>query len=86
MRINGNMQNQQGCMKVMMFGLPLLSAYIAYVVPSAVGFYWICSSLFSLIQSLIMGKFFNATALTAKEEARHVALLEQNEAQVKKIQ
>ena len=43
MRINGKnnpMQQQQGCMKVMMYAMPLFSAYIAYIVPSAVAFYW----------------------------------------------
>lgn len=82
MRINGNMQQQQGCMKLMMIIMPLFSAWIAYSVPAAVGFYWICSSLFSLVQSLIMGKFYSPALITAKNEAQHVALLEQKEAMV----
>ena len=83
MRINKTGQNQQGCMKAMMIGLPLFSAYIAYSVPAAVGFYWIWSSVFSLIQAIIMGKFYGPDALIAKSEAQHVALLEQQEANVK---
>ncbi len=83
MKINGNAQSQQGCMKIMFIGLPLFSAWIAYSVPAAVGFYWICNSVFSLVQSLVMGKFYNPTALTAKSEAQHIALLEQKEALVK---
>lgn len=82
MKINGTMQNQQGCMKAVMYLLPLFSAWIAYSVPAAVGFYWICSSLFSLIQSIIMGKFYGPAVLIAKGEAQHVALMEQQEAQV----
>ena len=82
MKVNGTGQSQQGCMKVMMIGLPLFSAYISYSIPAAVGFYWICSSVFSLIQSIIMGKFYGPTALIAKSEAQHVALLEQQEALV----
>ena len=70
-------------MKVMMIGLPLLSAYIAFSVPAAVGFYWICSSVFSLIQAIIMGKFYGPDMTIARNEAQHVALLEQQEAQVK---
>ena len=76
MKMNGTAQNQQGCMKVMMIGLPLFSAYISFGIPAAVGFYWICSSVFSLIQAVIMGKFYGPTALIAKSEAQHVALLE----------
>ncbi len=83
MKINGNAQSQQGCMKVMFIALPLFSAWIAYSVPAAVGFYWICNSVFSLIQTLIMGKFYSPTSLIAKGEAQHIALLEQREAQVK---
>ncbi len=83
MKINGNAQSQQGCMKVMFIGLPLFSAWIAFSVPAAVGFYWICNSVFSLIQSLIMGKFYSPASMTAKGEAQHIALLEQQEAQVK---
>lgn len=81
-KINGTGQSQQGCMKVMLYGMPLFSAYLAYVVPSAVGFYWICSSLFGLIQTLILGKFYSPGAMIAKEEAQNVALLEMKEAQV----
>ncbi len=84
MKINGTAQSQQGCMKVMMIGLPLFSAWISFNVPAAVGFYWICSSVFSLIQSIVMGKFFGPDALIAKGEAQHVALLELQEAQVEK--
>lgn len=83
MKINGNAQSQQGCMKVMFILLPLFSAWIAYSVPAAVGFYWICNSVFSLVQSLVMGKFYSPLALTAKGEAQHIALMEQQEALVK---
>ena len=82
MRINKTGQGQQGCMKIMMIGFPPLSAYIAYSVPAAVGSYWIFSSIFSLIQSVIMGKFYGPGITIARNEAQHVALLEQQEAQV----
>ncbi len=82
-KINGNQMNQQmGCMKVMLFALPLFSAYIAYTVPAAVAFYWIISALLSLVQSIVLGKVFSPANLTANSEARHVALLYQNEAAV----
>lgn len=77
MRVNGT--QMQGCMMVMMFGLPLFSAYIAYSVPAAVGFYWICSTLLGLVQSLIMGKIYNPVTMIANQEARHVALMIENE-------
>ena len=82
-KINGDQRDQQmGCMKVMLFALPLFSAYIAYTVPAAVAFYWIISALLSLVQSIVLGKVFSPANLTANSEARHVALLYQNEAAV----
>lgn len=81
-KINKNQMQQQGCMKLMIYVLPLFSAYIAYVVPAAVAFYWIISSVISLIQSIILGKLFSTEQMVAKSEARHAALLLQEEAKV----
>lgn len=82
-RLNGNpMQNQQGCMKYMMYFLPLITVYISYIVPGAVGFYWVWSTIFGFVQTLLINKFYSAAHLTAQAEAQHVALLELKEAQV----
>ena len=72
-------------MKVMLYVMPLISAYFAYAVPSAVGLYWIISSVVSLVQSVITGKLFSPDQLTAKSEARHAALLFENESKVKYV-
>lgn len=85
MRMNGTQQMQQGCMKLMIYIFPLFSAWIAYSVPAAVGFYWIMSSLVTLLQSVIVAKFYSPVKVTAKSEAQHVALLELKEAQVPRI-
>ena len=83
-RLNGNpMQNQQGCMKYMMYFLPLITVYISYIVPGAVGFYWVWSTIFGFVQTLLINKFYSAAHMTAQAEAQHVALLELKEAQVK---
>ena len=83
-KMNGSAaQNQQGCMKLMIYGLPLFSAYIAYTVPAAVGFYWICSTAISFVQSIIVHKYFGPDMMIARGEAARVALLEQQEALVK---
>lgn len=76
------MAQQQGCLKLMLYIMPLFTAYIAYTVPAAVGFYWICSSVIAFIQSLVIAKFFTPVSFTAKEEARHLALMELNEANI----
>ena len=82
-RVNKNQMNQQqGCMKVLMYALPLFSAYIAYSVPAAMSFYWIISALLSLVQSIILAKVLGPVQLNAKSEARHAALMFENEAKV----
>lgn len=84
-KMNPQMQQQQGCMKFAMYGLPLISAYIAYTVPAAVAFYWIASALISLVQSIVLQKIFSPAKLTANSEARHAALMFENEAKVKYV-
>lgn len=83
MKMQGNpMQGQQGCTKYMMLLLPLITVYISYIVPGAVGFYWIWSTIFGFVQTLLINKFYSAAHLTALNEAQHVALLELKEAKV----
>ena len=84
-KLNGTGNQQQGCMKVMILLLPLFSAYIAYTVPAAVGFYWICSTILGFVQSLILHKYFGPGMMIARGEAARVALLEKKEAAVRKI-
>ena len=78
----GVMNQQQGCMKYMMLMLPLITVYISYIVPGAVGFYWICSTVIGFLQTVIITKFYSPANITAKTEAQHVALLELKEAKV----
>ena len=83
MKMQGNpMQGQQGCTKYMLLLLPLLTVYISYIVPGAVGFYWIWSTIFGFVQTLLINKFYSAAHMNALSQAQHVALLEQKEAKV----
>ncbi len=67
-KVNSNaMGQQQGCMKWMMYLLPL---------------FWIISAVISLVQSIVLAKIFGPAQMTANSEARHAALLFENEAKV----
>lgn len=55
-------------MKSMMYMMPLMSVYIAFIMPAALGVYWIAQSVFSLIQEVILNKTFTAK-MEAEEEA-----------------
>lgn len=84
MKLQGNMmQGQQGCTRYMLLALPLITVYISYIVPGAVGFYWVWSTIFGFVQTLLINKFYSAAHMKAKSEAQHIALLELKEAQVK---
>ena len=86
MRMNGaSLKGQQGCMNSMFLMMPIMSAWIAYTVPSAMGLYWIYSSIIGFISTIILNKFYNAESMTALDEARRIALLEAEEAEIKAV-
>ena len=62
-----------GSMKTMMYTMPLLTVYFAFVMPAALGVYWIAQSVFSFIQEVIMTKFFNKK-IEEEEAARYEAI------------
>lgn len=59
-------------MKSMMYTMPLMSVYIAFIMPAALGVYWIAQSVFSLIQEAVLNKTLSAK-MEAEEEARFQA-------------
>ncbi|MGYP000821798262 len=63
-----------GCMNVMLYGMPLFSVWLAFTVPAGVGFYWIWSSVFSLIQSVALYSYFTPKRI----EEINVKLKEKN--------
>lgn len=76
----GMQQAQQGCMKYMLYIMPLFTAWIACTVPAAVGFYWIISTLTGTLQSIAMNIWYSPVDLNAKAEAQRIALREEEEA------
>ena len=58
--------------KTMMLMMPLMSVYIAFIMPAALGVYWIAQSAFSIIQEFILGRFY-MRKIQAEEDARFQA-------------
>ena len=58
--------------KTMMWLMPLMSIYIAFIMPAALGVYWIAQSAFSIVQESVMGRFYT-NKLEAEEAARYEA-------------
>ena len=55
---NPDMPNM-GSMNAMLYTMPLFSVWLAFTVPAGVGFYWLCSSAFSFLQSVFLYAWFN---------------------------
>jgi YidC/Oxa1 family membrane protein insertase len=58
---------QKSSMTMMTLMMPLMSVWIAFIVPAAVGIYWIYSSVFSLIQTIILSKVMPLPKYTEEE-------------------
>ena len=56
------MKSQQTMMMVMM---PLMSVYIGFILPASLGIYWIAMSVFSIVQELILQKYYGARTASA---------------------
>ena len=64
--------NAAGSTRAMMWMMPLMSVYIGFILPAALGVYWIAQSTFSIIQEFFMGKFYTEK-MQAEEDARYEA-------------
>ncbi|WP_411676387.1 YidC/Oxa1 family membrane protein insertase [Caproicibacter sp.] len=85
MKLQPGMQQQQGCMKGMFYIMPLFTAWIACSMPAAVGFYWIISTITGFLQTVILNIWYSPADLSARAEARRVALRELEEANMKPV-
>ena len=84
-KIQGNQAQGPGCMKAMLYVMPLISAWIAYTVPAAVGFYWIISTILGFIQTVVLNHFYNIHIINAKKEAARVALRREQESKIQPV-
>ena len=59
---------QQGCSNnIMDFTMPLMSVYITFIVPGAIGVYWIFKSLLSTLKQFIMSKVIPLPKFTEED-------------------
>ena len=78
-------QQQQGCMKYMMYMMAFVSAWFSCTVPAAVGFYWIISTILGFLQTVVMNIWYSPDDLNAESEARRIVLREQEEAAMQPV-
>lgn len=59
-RVTPDSGDNGSTMKMMMIMMPLMSVYIGFILPASLGIYWIAQSVFSIIQELILQKYYGA--------------------------
>lgn len=57
-----------GQMKMLNLMMPLMSLYFAFILPGAIGIYWIFNNVFTCVQEIVLTKF-----LRGKQEAKQAA-------------
>lgn len=83
MKMQKKINPEAGQMGGMMLLMPLFSLYISFLVPGAVGFYWMCSNLVNMIITVILNKTMNPYRLIAKDEAKFISERKKKEAAIK---
>lgn len=56
----GSSDQQKMTQNMMMYGMPIMMAFITLSAPAGVGLYWIVSNLFTFCQSLVLNKMIKA--------------------------
>jgi len=69
-------------MKSMMIMMPLFSVYIGFVMPAALGIYWIANSVLAIVQDSILNRYYGKKL--DKEDAERRARLNAREAELEK--
>lgn len=66
-----------GMNKGMMFMMPLMSGYFAFILPAGVGIYWILSNVLMTVQTALLNKYMNPKEMAAKARAEYEEKKEQ---------
>lgn len=56
-------------MSLMLYIMPLFSAYICFIVPAGAGFYWAISAIVMLLQSIFLNIKYNPKKMAEKIQA-----------------
>lgn len=79
-------QQQQGMMKGMMMVMPLFSVYICFIMPAALGIYWIANSILAIVQDAILNKHYNKILDEEDKVRREKMTLREAELEKKRLE
>ncbi|NLV85897.1 MAG: membrane protein insertase YidC [Clostridiales bacterium] len=80
-----NDQNAQS-MKSMMLMMPLVSLYIGFIMPAALGIYWIANSVLAIIQDFILNRHYTKILDAEDAERRERMRLRESELEKKRLE
>lgn len=66
-----SMEGQPSSMKTMIYLMPLMSVYFAFILPAGVTVYWITGNIYALAQEVVMSRHLNRMDVE-KEEAETI--------------
>ena len=69
---NGQSEEQRKQMRTMNLLMPLMSLYFCFIMPAAMGVYWIVNTILSTLQEFLLGKFYTKK-LNREEDEREAA-------------
>ena len=69
---NGQSDEQRKQMRTMNLLMPLMSLYFCFIMPGAMGVYWIVNTVLSTLQEFLLGKFYTKK-LNREEDEREAA-------------
>ena len=81
-KVNPDAPNMAG----MMLTMPLISLFIAFTVPGAVGFYWVCSNLVAGTIQTVLSYIYSPNKIIAMDQAKLALKRKEHEAErIKKL-
>lgn len=72
-----------GSMGGMMLMMPIISLVIAFTVPAAVGFYWGCSNVVTMLIQVCLNRWYSPYEVIARGELQNIALRRKKEQELK---
>ena len=81
-KANPGMAQQQSQMKMMMYMMPLMSVYFGFIMPGALGVYWIANSVLAIIQDSVLNSYYGKQL--DKEDAERRERLRAREIELEK--
>lgn len=74
-----NANQQEGMMKGMLYVMPLMTLWITFTVPAALGVYWTISNILSLVQTVVLNGYYANKLRVEYQAVEEQKLLEKQE-------